>query len=331
MTTPRRAPRPHRVVSLIGHGVSLFELAVPCEVFGIARTEIDGWNYTHRVASTRPGPVPARNGMSVIADAGLEAAEGADTVVVPPNGTMMDEQRRIDPEVVDVVRSAHARGARIVSLCGGAFVLAAAGLLDGRRATTHWMTAEALSSRFPEVTVDPGVLWVDDDPVFTSAGTAAAIDLCLHLVRTDLGAAAATSVARRMVVSPHRDGGQAQFVQTPMPECAKDDPLGPVLSWMAEHLDAAVTVEDLARRAALSPRTFARRFVATTGTTPLQWLLTQRVARARGLLETTDLPVERVAQACGFGSAAGLRTHFTRVVGTAPSTYRQRFSAELAG
>lgn len=326
---PRRA-RPHRVVSLIGSRVSPFELAVPCEVFGIHRPEVDGWHYTHQVASIRPGPVPAGSGMAVTAEVGLEAAERADTVVVPALATPMEEpERRVDPELAAAVRAAHDRGARIVSLCSGAFALAAAGILDGRRATTHWMNAEELARRFPRVTVDPDVLWVEEHPVYTSAGTAAAIDLCLHLVRTDLGAAAATAVARRMVVPPHRDGGQAQFVQTPVPECADDDPLGPVLGWMATHLDQPVTVEQLARRAALSPRTFARRFVATTGTTPLQWLLTQRVAHARHLLESTDLPVERVAQACGFATAAGLRTHFARIVGTPPSAYRRRFA--LAG
>lgn len=332
MLTPPRRARPHKVVSLVGARVAMFELAVPCEVFGIHRPEIEGWHYTHQVASARPGPVPADNGLSVVAEVGLDAAEDADTVVVPALATPMSEpERRIDPEVAVAVRRAHDRGARIVSLCTGAFALAAAGILDGRRATTHWMNAEELARRFPRVTVDPGVLWVEEGRIFTSAGTAAAIDLCLHLVRTDLGAAAATTVARRMVVPPHRDGGQAQFVQTPVPVCPEDDPLGPVLTWMAAHLDQQVTVEDLARRAALSPRTFARRFVEVTGTTPLQWLLAQRVARARGLLESTDLSVERVAQECGFGTAAGLRTHFVRVVGTPPSTYRRRFAQAEAG
>lgn len=324
-----RARRTHRVVSVIGTRVSIFELAVACEVFGIFRPEIDGWPYVHQVASLRPGPVPADNGLTVTADAGLEIVATADTVVVPASSTPVDAaERLLEPDVAAAVRTAHDRGARIVSLCTGAFTLAAAGLLDGRRATTHWMHAEELERRFPAVTVDPGVLWVDEDPVYTSAGTAAAVDLCLHLVRTDLGAQAANTVARRMVVPPHRDGGQSQFVETPVPACAADDPLGPVLVWMAEHLDEAMPVDQLARQAALSPRTFARRFVAAAGTTPLQWLLTQRVARARVLLETTDLPVERIAQACGFGTAAGLRTHFTRVVGTSPLVYRRRFTCE---
>lgn len=325
--------RPHRVVTVAGPRVSLFELAVPCEVFGIHRPEVDGWPYVHEVVSAEPR-VDAGNGLSLATDGGLDRVAGADTLVVPPlpvAGPGRVGRIEVWPEVVEAVRVAHGAGARIVSLCSGAFVLAEAGLLDGRRATTHWMFADQLVERYPTLTVDPGVLWVDEDPVYTSAGTAAAIDLCLHLVRADLGAAAANTVARRMVVPPHRDGGQAQFVETPVPDCPADDPLGPVLSWMAEHLDRPLTVEELARRAALSPRTFARRFVATTGTTPLQWLLGQRVARARVLLETTDLPVERIAQECGFGTGAGLRTHFTRLVGTSPTAYRARFACDLAG
>lgn len=334
MAVALRPPRPgatHRVVSLVGSRLTPFELAVACEVFGIHRPEIEGWHYTHQVAARAPGPVDAGNGMAVVAEAGFEVVERAHTVVVPASATPPGaEERLVEDDVVEVVRAAHARGARIVSFCTGAFTLAAAGLLDGRRATTHWMHAAEMQRRFPRVRVDPDVLWVDDDPVFTSAGTAAAVDLCLHLVRADLGAEAANRVARRMVVPPHRDGGQAQFVDTPVPACPADDPLGPTLTWMAEHVDRPVTVEELARRAALSPRTFARRFVATTGTTPLQWLLAQRVARARVLLETTELAVERVAQECGFGTAAGLRAHFTRVVGTSPTAYRARFARDLA-
>ncbi len=324
---------PHRVVTMTGSRVSLFEMAVPCEVFGIFRPEIPDWPYVHEVVSAR-GAIEANDGLSLRTEGGLDRAATADTLVVAPipvAGVARTGQVTVEPDVADAVRAAHAAGARIVSLCSGAFILAEAGLLDGRRATTHWMYAEQMAERFPTIDVDPTVLWVEDHPIYTSAGTAAAIDLCLHLVREDLGAEAANRVARRMVVPPHRDGGQAQFVDTPVPDCPTDDPLGPVLTWMAEHVDQPMTVEQLARRAALSPRTFARRFVATTGTTPLQWLLTQRVARARMLLETTDLPVERIAQLCGFGTAAGLRTHFARVVGTPPTAYRTRFATELAG
>jgi AraC family transcriptional activator FtrA len=333
---PVAAPGPrdqHRVVTLAGPRVSLFELAVPCEVFGIFRPEIDGWPYVHEVVSTG-GALTAGNGLTLQTAGGLDRVAAADTLVVAPipvANLSRQGEVQIDPELAEAVHAAHAAGTRIVSLCSGAFILAQAGLLDGRRATTHWMYAEQLAERFPTIEVDPTVLWVEDHPIYTSAGTAAAIDLCLHLVRDDLGAEAANRVARRMVVPPHRDGGQAQFVDTPVPDHPTDDPLGPVLTWMAQHVDQQMTVEQLARRATLSPRTFARRFVATTGTTPLQWLLTQRVARARMLLETTDLPVERIAQLCGFGTAAGLRTHFARVVGTAPTQYRARFATELAG
>lgn len=331
---PDPGPRhTHRVVTLAGPRVSLFEMAVPCEVFGIFRPEIPGWPYVHEVVSAG-GPLAAGNGLSLQTAGGFDRVAGADTLVVAPvpvANLSREGQVPVDEELVAAVRDAHHRGARIVSFCSGAFILAQAGLLDGRRATTHWMYAEQLEERFPTIDVDPAVLWVEDGGVYTSAGTAAAIDLCLHLVREDLGAEAANRVARRMVVPPHRDGGQAQFVDTPVPDTPADDPLGPVLEWMAQHVDEPMTVEQLARRAHLSPRTFARRFVAVTGTTPLQWLLTQRVARARMLLETTDLPVERIAQLCGFGTAAGLRTHFARVVGTPPTAYRARFATELAG
>jgi transcriptional regulator GlxA family with amidase domain len=203
--------------------------------------------------------------------------------------------------------------------------LTAAGLLDGRRATTHWMHVDEMARRYPEVRLEPGVLYVDEGDVMTSAGTAAGIDLCLHVVRLDFGAEVANAVARRMVVPPHRDGGQAQYVEAPMPALAGSDLFSGTMAWMQEHLDEPMTVEDLAERAAMSPRTFARRFRATTGTTPLQWLLRQRVLLAQPLLETTDEPVELVAQRCGFGSAAGLRQHFRRALSTSPLVYRRAF------
>jgi transcriptional regulator GlxA family with amidase domain len=232
----------------------------------------------------------------------------------------------VPPDVVAELQRAHRRGARLASFCSGAFILAAAGLLDGTRATTHWMHARDLAREYPDVDVDPGVLYVGDGQVWTSAGTAAAIDLCLHFVRSDHGAEIANVVARRMVVPAHRDGGQAQYVQAPVPECDGDGELAGTLDWAVTHLDRDLSVEDLARRANMSPRTFARRFKAATGTTPLQWLLTQRVVLAQRLLEGTDLPVEIVAGQCGFGSSATLRQHFTRVVGTAPLAYRRAFN-----
>ncbi len=215
----------------------------------------------------------------------------------------------------------------MISMCTGAFVLAAAGLLDGKRATTHWMYAQELARRHPQVRVDPKVLYVDAGDVLTSAGTAAGIDLLLHVVRLDHGAEVANAVARRMVVPPHRDGGQAQFVDLPMPEPDGDEPLAGVLGWMLEHVGDDLSVAQLARRAGTSPRTFARRFRAVTGTTPHQWVLSQRVLLAQRLLETTDEPVEQVARRCGFGSADGLRQHFGRVVSASPQAYRRTFRA----
>jgi transcriptional regulator GlxA family with amidase domain len=212
-----------------------------------------------------------------------------------------------------------------MTVCSGAFVLAHAGLLDDRRATTHWMYADRLAAAFPRVKVDPDVLYVDEGSVLTSAGTAAGIDLCLHVVRLDHGAAIANAVARRMVVPPHRDGGQAQFVEAAVVDDDGADPLAATLDWALEHLDEPLPVEVLARRALMSPRTFARRFRAATGTTPLQWLLRQRLLRAQQLLETTDLPVDVIAHHCGFGSAAVLRTHFRRALDTNPVSYRRAF------
>ena len=217
------------------------------------------------------------------------------------------------------------RGARIASLCSGAFTLAEAGLLDGRRATTHWMYTDAFRARFPLVELDPSVLYVGGDGIYTSAGTAAGIDLCLHLVRLDHGAEVANIVARRMVVPPHREGGQAQYVDAPVAELGREDPLAAVVTWAMGHLDRDLSVNDLARRAFMAPRTFARRFRASTGATPLQWLLHQRVALAQRLLETTDLPIDAVARQAGFGSTPSLRQHFGRVVGTSPHAYRSRF------
>jgi transcriptional regulator GlxA family with amidase domain len=317
----------HRVVTVVGDHLPVFEMAVPCEVFGIQRPEIPSWGYEHVVATARPRPIPAGNGLLITPQAGLEAIATAGTVLIPGWSA---RDRYVEPELIDALLAAHRRGARLVSVCTGAFVLAATGLLDGRRATTHWMYAEELAARHPSVTVDPTVLYIDEGSILTSAGTAAGIDLCLHLVRCDLGAEAANTVARRMVVPPHRDGGQAQFVQTPVPPGADDDILGPVLAWMAEHLDEALTVDELAARAAVSPRTFARRFVEVTGTTPIQWLLAQRVLRARALLESTNLPIERIAHECGFSTGAGLRTHFQRLVGASPAGYRRAFRDDLA-
>lgn len=316
-------PWPHTVVAVAGDVVSPFELAVACEVFGIDRPELfDPW-YRFVVCSVGRRPVETRVGFTIHPDAGLEALEAADSVIVPAGHR--DADGGFDPALLDALRRAHARGARLMSVCSGAFVLAEAGLLDGRRATTHWMHADRLATDYPAIHVDPSVLYVDEGDILTSAGTAAGIDMCLHVVRKDLGAEIANAVARRMVVPPHRDGGQQQFVDIPVPTCVAGAPFSELLEWMAANLDQPVAVDDLARRAHMSPRHFARRFRSATGTTPHQWLLAQRVLLAQRLLESTDEPVERIAQRCGFASAAALRVHFQKATNTSPLAYRRTF------
>jgi transcriptional regulator GlxA family with amidase domain len=323
----RKPRKRHVVAALVGGEFAAFELATAHEVFGIDRSEYtdpEPW-YEFRVVATFATPVPVvGGGWSLSTPWTLDDIADADTVIVPVWPDRADADA--PPEVLDALRAAHARGARIVTVCSGAFLLAQTGLLDGRQATTHWMYAPQLAKQFPAVEVDPNVLFVDaGDGLFTSAGTAAGIDLCLHLVRLDYGADVANAVARRMVVPPQRDGGQAQFVHAPLPPAASDDPIGRTLDWAIEHLDEPLTVEDLARQALVSPRSFARRFRTATGTTPMQWLTRQRVLHAQRLLETTDLPVEVVAQRCGFGTATALRVHFRRLVGTSPLAYRRTF------
>jgi AraC family transcriptional regulator, transcriptional activator FtrA len=309
----------HQVVTVLAPKASPFEFAVAYEVFGLRRPELGPQPYGFRFAAVS-SPVDIQGGYSLASPYGLEALEDADTVIMPSaprDGT--------PPELIDALRAAYERGARMVSFCSGAFALGAAGILDGRPAATHWMHTDDLARRYPTCRVDGEVLYVDDGQVLTSAGTAAAIDLALHIVRLDHGAQLANQIARRMVVPPHRDGGQAQFAVAPVPTTVDDDPLGPVLEWMVEHLDEQLTVAQLARLAAMSPRTFARRFRETTGTTPLRWLQHQRVARAQELLEVTDLGIDAIAGRVGFGTAANLREHFRRVTTTTPASYRQRF------
>jgi AraC family transcriptional regulator, transcriptional activator FtrA len=323
----KKAATPALVAAVVADGFSPFEFAIACEVFGIDRTEDVGrpW-YRFVVCAADPGPVATKVGFSVNTPHGLEVLDVADTIVVPtrPPGES-------NPALLDALRRANARGARILSLCTGAFLLAEAGLLDGRRATTHWMYAAELARRFPRIDVDPGVLYIDDGDILTSAGTAAGIDLCLHVVRQDYGAEAANLTARRMVVPPHRDGGQAQYVRQPVPAAASpSDPFADTLVWAQEHLDETITVELLASRSAMSARTFARCFRDRTGTTPHQWLLGVRVLLAQRLLETTELPIEIVAARCGLGTATNLRQHFQRIVRTTPTAYRRTFHA-IAG
>jgi transcriptional regulator GlxA family with amidase domain len=320
------AMKQHTVAALLTDMISGFELSVASEVFGLRRPELcDPWPYDYLVVAVDDDmPVRTVGGLSFDTPYRIPDLARADTIVVPawaPDWVP-------SPELLDAICAAHRRGARLLSFCSGAFLYAAAGLLDNKRATTHWMYADQLAERFPAVCVDPSVLYVDCGQILTSAGTAAAMDLCLHVVRTDLGAEIANGVARRMVVPPQRDGGQAQYVEAPVPEAAGTDPLVDALDWAVAHLDEQHTVETLARRAVMSPRTFARRFVAATGTTPLQWLLRQRVLLAQRLLETSDEPVELIAHRCGFGSAAVLRTHFQRHVGNSPMGYRRTFRSD---
>lgn len=300
-------------------GISLYEMAAPYEVFGVDRSDLaDPW-YDFMVCGG--APVQVGGWFQVEVSGGLERLVEADTVVVP---ACRDTSKEPPDDLVDAVRAAHEAGARVMSICTGAFVLAAAGLLDGRRATTHWMHADLLAERHPRVRVDPDVLYIDDGSILTSAGKAAGMDLCLHVVRLDHGAAVANALARRLVVPPHREGGQAQFIAAPV-SSGRERPLGDVLAWALEQLDQPLTVEDLADRANMSSRSLARHFHAVTGTTPLQWLLTQRIHRARELLETTDDSIELVATRTGMGTAATLRRHFNRTLGVAPDTYRRTF------
>lgn len=314
------------VTALVPPRMSIFEFAVACEVFGVDRTDDGVPGFEFRVAGEQAGAaVPTSNGMMLTPPFGLDALDGADLVVVPAADT--DEPA---PEpMLTAICAAHAAGAVVMSLCSGAFTLARAGLLDGRHCTTHWRHTTELSALVPSADVDPGVLYVDSGDVITSAGTAAGIDACLHLLRKEFGAAVATRVARRMVVPPQRDGGQQQFIDRPVPE-ASGHSMAPVMEWMTAHLDQEHTVADLAKRASMSERTFARRFRAEAGVPPATWLIRQRVQHARVLLEQVDLPVESIARRCGFGSAALLRHHFVREVGLPPAAYRRRF-AELAG
>ncbi len=310
------------VAVVLVDGVAPFEFGVVHEVFGIDRTDEGVPAFDFRPCGETAGvPLRAGNGVQLIPAYGLDGLADADLVAVPA-AALRDEY---PPAVLDALRAAAERGAILLSVCSGAFVLGAAGLLDGRRCTTHWRYADQLAARFPEAKIDPDVLYVDDGTIVTSAGTAAGIDACLHLVRRELGPAVATTIARRMVVPPQRDGGQRQYVELPVPECTAES-LQTVLSHMLEHLDANHTVPDLAKRARLSERTFARRFVAETGTTPGRWLSIQRVLHAQRLLEDSSLDVDQVARRCGFGTAALLRHHFHRIVGVTPTDYRRSFS-----
>ncbi len=309
-----------KVVAVVVAGVSPFELGVACEGFGVDRTDDGVPRVDFAVASVDGAAVPTSGGMSISTTHRLDIADDADLVIVPAT----DGPAVWPPELLDLLRRTVARGARVMSICNGAFALGAAGLLDGRECTTHWRHASRLAEAFPAARVNPNVLYVCDGPVLTSAGSAAGLDLCLHLIREEHGERIANTVARRMVMPPFRDGGQAQFVDTPI-RVREADTLAPLLDALSAELDREHTVESMAERAAMSARTFARRFRAETGTTPHVWLTNQRVLHARRMLERDDVPIEIVAQQSGFGTSAMLRHHFTRLVGTSPAGYRRTF------
>ena len=315
-------PGKHVVAVAVTEGAPIFEISIPVEVFGRVRPGMPELGYDVRVCNPESGPVDSGGGFTVLAGDTYATLATADTVIVP---AVQDVAAEPPADLVAAVREAHANGARVASLCSGAFVLAAAGLLDGRRATTHWLYAEEFRTRFPAVDLDPAVLYIDHGDVLTSAGTTAGIDLCLAMVAADHGADLANTLARRLVAPTHRSGGQAQYVETPAPPPDRQDSLGPLLDWMRTHLAEPLSVADLARQANVAERTLIRRFHTAVGTTPGKWLTEQRVLHARRLLETTDLPVERVASAAGLGGAANLRHHFTEAVGVAPSDYRRTF------
>ncbi|MGI5480775.1 helix-turn-helix domain-containing protein [Streptomyces lavendofoliae] len=310
------------VTTVVLDGVHPFELGVVCEVFGLDRSDDGLPVHDFAVVSAEGSRLRTHAGFTLEVEQDLGRLAEADLIVVPAGGNYVC--RPYPEPLLTALRDAVDRGARVLSVCTGAFVLGAAGLLDGRRCTTHWRHADELTRRHPLARVEPDVLYVDAGPVVTSAGTAAGIDACLHLVRQAYGHEVANTIARRMVVPPHRDGGQAQYIDRPLPR-TRCDTVGDVLDWMERHLDREITVEQLAARAHMSPRTFARRFQQETGTTPYRWLLRQRVLLAQELLEATDDTVDAIAGRSGFGNAAALRHHFLRTLGTTPNAYRRTF------
>jgi AraC family transcriptional activator FtrA len=314
------------VAVIVQDGFAPFEFGLACEAFGLDRSDDGIRPFDFRICAAEPGVIGSNLGFSINVEHDLSFAETADLVVVTP--VPRATWGSIDERIAEVVRRAAARDAWLLSVCSGSFVLAAAGVLDGRRATTHWKYADTMGRMYPRIEVDPDVLYVQDGKVITSAGTAAGLDACLHLLRQELGAEVTNTIARRMVVPPQRDGGQAQFIAAPLPPVASLS-LATVTDWMLQNLRVELTVDQLAARAHMSPRTFARRFKADFGATPAAWLARQRVLHAQRLLERTDLGLDRIADECGFGSAAVLRQNFARVLGTTPTAYRATFSCAV--
>ncbi|WP_460739457.1 helix-turn-helix domain-containing protein [Microbacterium neimengense] len=311
------------VAVVVQHGFTPFEFGLACEAFGLDRTDDGIPMFDFRVCAIEPGAIMSNLGFSINVEHDLSFADEADLVVVTP--VPRDTWGTIDARLADVLRRAERRNAWLLSVCSGSFVLAASGVLDGRRATTHWKYTDRMSEMYPSLDIDPDVLYVQDGKVITSAGTAAGLDACLHLLRQELGAEATNTIARRMVVAPQREGGQAQFISRPLAQTASLS-LAPVTEWMVQNLRQDLSVEQLAAKAHMSPRTFARRFKADLGATPASWLARQRVLHAQRLLEQTDYGLDRIAAECGFGSAAVLRQNFTRVLSTTPTAYRARFA-----
>jgi transcriptional regulator GlxA family with amidase domain len=320
----RRGKRGPAVAVVVYDGITPFELGVACDMFGPEWKDMFNvaW-YRLSVCAMQPGPVATEGGFQILAEHGPDRILAADTVVVLPRVTVKPPP----PGLADLLRQVHQRGGRIISLCTGAFMLASAGLLDGLGATTHWTDCRELARSYPKVSVHPDVLFVDEGNVLTSAGSAASIDLCLHVIRKDFGSQIALQVARHLVVPPQRDGGQAQYIEAPLAPLEDSNLFNETLVWMQQNLNLPITIEDMAARSAMSPRTFARRFRATNGTTPYQWLLLQRIRLAQSLLETTDLGVDDVAGRTGFSTAANLRKHFRRALHTNPQGYRRVFQA----
>ncbi|WP_200792177.1 GlxA family transcriptional regulator [Agrococcus sp. Marseille-P2731] len=307
-------------------GVTMFHLSVPQMVFDeVARQGLAEWET--QVFAERAGPVRTAEGLTVGGARGLRAMEEADLIVLP---SWHEDGRETSARLTAALARAHRRGAVVVGLCLGAIPVADAGLLAGRRAVTHWQASDLLASRHPDVELDQQVLYVDHGDVLTSAGTASGLDACLHVVRRRLGADAANRVARSLVIAPHREGGQAQFIDRPLPARSAEGPIAGVLEWALQHLGEPLRVDDLARRAQQSRRTFLRAFRATTGTTPAAWLRAQQLDAARRMLESSDAPIERVAAECGFGSVVTFRQAFAAAFGTTPSSYRRRFDARRA-
>ena len=316
---------PGLVAILAYDGLCTFEFGIAVEIFGLTRPEFDFPWYQHQIVAVDDGPMRAMGGIQVLADGGMPLLETARTIIVPG---WRDRQAPVPEALLVALRQAHARGARLLSICSGVFVLAATGLLDGHRATTHWRYTSELAERFPNILVDPDVLYVDSGQLITSAGSAAGIDACLHLVARDFGTQVANSVARRLVMSPQRTGGQAQFIPAPVSASPRSD-LSRVMQWARERLHQPLEVRDLASEAAMSERTFLRRFTEASGLSPKTWLQHQRLARARELLESTSANTEQIAERCGYRSVESFRVAFRSVIGVPPSVYRERFGREV--